>query len=182
MTKTTVKLDETTATTTTTTATPASEDTLDKRPWLMDALLYIGNCMASITHIREKQQYLLADIESGTLENEDYIKKADELSHLNELHEQIYNGYNITMSFIMDSVPGAKKEYRCLLKHTSTMLTMALEMGDAVDNASIDDMVHSTFNAFAGAVSLALNIEFKSCIRCIYDGLKEASDTKKLAL
>lgn len=151
---------------------------LDKRPWLMDALLYIGNCMASITHIREKQQYLLADIDNGVVAEEDLAKTVDEISNLNTLHDEVYSGYNTMMTFIMGKIPEAKKEYRCLLKHSSTMLIMAMELQDAVNDGEIDEMAKSTFNAFAGVVSLALGIEFKSCIRCIYDGIRQASEIK----
>lgn len=151
---------------------------LDKRPWLMDALLYIGNCLASITHIREKQQYLLADLENGEIEEIDIAKIVEEINNLNTLHDEVYAGYNSIMTFIMENIPNAKKEYRCLLKHTSTMLVMAMELSDAIDDGAIDETNKSTFNAFAGAVSLALGIEFKNCIRCIYDGIKQASEIK----
>ena len=154
------------------------QDKLDKRPWLMDALLYIGNCMASITHIREKQQYLIADLENGAVEETKIAEVTEEIANLNELRNEVYAGYNSIMTFIMESVPNAKREYRCLLKHTSTMIVMAMELGDAVDDGVIDEMTKHTFNSFAGAVSLALGIEFKSCIRCIYDGIKQASEIK----
>lgn len=157
---------------------PEASTQLDKRPWLMDALLFIGNCMASITHIREKQQYLLADLENGEIDEKDIAKAVEEINNLNTLRDEVYASYNAIMTFIMENVPGAKKEYRCLLKHTSTMLVIAIELGDAVDNGAIDETNKSAFNSFAGAVSLALGIEFKSCIRCIYDGIKQASQIK----
>lgn len=150
-----------------------------KRPWLMDALLYIGNCMAAITHIREKQQYLTAEIEDGGGEIGSRVEKTDEIANLNNLRNEIYDGYNTVMSYIMDNVPGAKKEYRCLLKHTATMLVISMELGDAINNATSDSATNSAFSAFAGAVSLSLGIEFKTCIRCLYDGMKDASDNAK---
>lgn len=153
------------------------EEQLDKRPWLMDALLYIGNSMAAITHIQEKKQYLLAEIE--TEEDTDIIQqKINEISNLNDLHDEIYDGYNSVMTHIMD-LPEAKKEYRCLLKHTSTNLIIAMELADAIDGADMDEPLRKAFNGFAGAVSLALGIEFKTCIRCIYDGLKDRSEKNK---
>lgn len=152
------------------------EGELDKRPWLMDALLYIGNCMAAITHIKEKQQYLIAEIENGDDDQPTIDKKTEEIANLNMLRSNVYAGYNTMMTYIMEHIPEAKKEYRCLLKHTSTMIVMALEIGDTLDNGDSDEVIKQSFNAFAGAVSLAIGIEFKSCIRCIYDGMKKTSD------
>lgn len=142
----------------------------------MDSLLYIGNCMAAITHIKEKQQYLISEIENGDITDAERDAKTEEISNLNTLREDTYSGYNTMMTYIMESIPNAKKEYRCLLKHASTMLVMSLEIGDSLDNGESDSVITDSFKSFAGTVSLALGIEFKNCIRCLYDGIKTASE------
>lgn len=83
------------------------------------------------------------------------------------------------MSYIYEAIPEAKKDCRCLLKHTALKLVLAQETADALNNEIGDKNLNLAFKTFAGAVSLALGIEFKTCMRCIYDGVKQASEKGK---
>lgn len=146
---------------------------LDKRPWLMDALLEIGQDVAMITHTREKYQYLEAEL--NALEDPSKINGiVDRMSALKEIQKNIYQSYDIKMSFITKEP--STKDGRCLLKHAAGKLTFAMEIDDSLDNSMSSDNLDLAFKVFAGAVSFVLGVEFKSCLRCIYDGMKATSD------
>lgn len=145
---------------------------LDKRPWLMDALLEIGQDVAIATHTREKAQYLKAEL--NRLEDASKIGEiTDKLAALNEIQRNTYDSYNTKMTFIVRQPE--TKDGRCLLKHASGKLTFAMELDDALDNPMSEENLNLAFEVFAGAVSFVLGAEFHSCLRCIYDGLNSAS-------
>lgn len=149
---------------------------LDKRPWLMDALLEIGQDMAILTHTREKTQYLKAEL--NKLESSDQAGIiVDRISALEEIRKNTYASYDTKMSFITQQPDS--KDGRCLLKHASAKLTFAMELDDALDNPMSEDNLNLAFQVFAGAVSFVLGVEFHSCLRCIYDGMNAVS--KELA-
>lgn len=146
---------------------------LDKRPWLMDWLFGIGHDMAIINHCYEKIQYLNADLKNGNGKVEEIV---DRLNHYHEIRRLAYKAYDLKMSYIFDEIPEAHKDDRCLLKHGSTDLILAQETSDALDNGISDENLKAEFEIFAGIVSLALGIEFKTCMRCLYDGFKKTAD------
>jgi hypothetical protein len=152
---------------------------LDKRPWLMDWLFEIGHNMAIINHCYEKIQYLQKDIENAGLD-EDLIRDlTDKIAHYHKIRELAYEAYDTEMSYLFDTIPEAQKDCRCLLKHASLKLVLAQETADVLNNAVGDINLHKSFEVFAGVVSLALGIEFNTCIRCIYDGIKNRANEAK---
>lgn len=155
------------------------ENILDKRPWLMDYLMEIGQDMAIINHCCEKLQYLKKDLENA--ENEDAIdiiaKKQD---HFYQVKEKAYDSYNLKMTEIFDIIPNSNKDCRCLLKHACFKVTLAMEGLDArPTNPVVQTNLDLAFDLFAMAVSLAIGIDFHDCVRCIYDGVKEVSEKNK---
>lgn len=152
---------------------------LDKRPWLMDWLFEIGHNMAIINHCYEKIQYLQKDIENAGLD-EDLIRDlTDKIAHYHKIRELAYEAYDTEMSYLFDTIPEAQKDCRCLLKHALLKLVLAQETADVLNNAVGDINLHKSFEVFAGVVSLALGIEFNTCIRCIYDGIKNRANEAK---
>lgn len=156
--------------------TPVNQESgLDKRPWLMDWLMEIGQDLAIINHCNEKLEYLAKDVENA--ETEDEIDKiAEKQTALYELKKTAYDGYNVKMTYIFNSVPGAVRDQRCLLKHGCNAITLAMEADDAMRNTVSEVNLRNAYRIFASAVSIALDIEFTDCVRCLYDGVKTASD------
>lgn len=148
---------------------------LDKRPWLMDWLFQIGHNMAVINHCYEKIQYLSKEVENAGDDMELVTKLTNKIAAYHEIRAAAYSAYNLEMSYIFSAIPEAQKEDRCLLKHASTDLVLAQETSDSLNNSTGDINLNQVFKVFAGVVSLALDIEFNTCIRCIYDGVAERS-------
>lgn len=151
---------------------------LDKRPWVMDWLFEIGHNMAIINHCYEKIQYLTKDIQESQ-SDEEAQKLVEKLSNYHYLRELAYQDYDLQMTYLFDTIPESEKDNRCLLKHASTKLVMAQETTDSLNNSTSDRNLELSFKLFAGAVSLALGIDFHACLRCIYDGVKKASEQAK---
>lgn len=148
---------------------------LDKRPWLMDWLFEMGQDLAIINHCNEKIEYLNVDIDnSESIEEIDNV--AEKLQNYQELKRVAYDGYNEKMTYVFDSIDYADKENRCLLKHACNRITLAMEADDTLRSSVSEHNLRNAYKVFASAVSLALGIEYNSCIRCIYDGVKAASD------
>lgn len=143
----------------------------------MDWLFEIGHNMAIINHCYEKIQYLQKELE--TADDSRVTEIGDKINSLVEIRKLAYEAYDIEMSYIFDTIPDAERDNRCLLKHASTALVLAQETSDALDNSTGDVNLNKAFQLFAGIVSLAIGIEFNTCMRCIYDGVKSASELNK---
>lgn len=154
--------------------TPTTSE-LDKRPWLMDWLMEIGQDLAIINHCNEKLEYISKDIANAETE-EEVDELAKKMDAVYDLKEAAYDGYNIKMTFIFDSIPGAARDQRCVLKHGCNVITLAMEVDDAMHGTISEMNLRNAYRIFALSVSIALGFEFTDCIRCIYDGVKTASD------
>lgn len=151
----------------------------DKRPWLMDALLEIGHNVADITHIREKEQYLQAELKNIDDPNK-ITEISDKLADLREIRQNVYKSYDLKASYICNQ--SETKEGRCMLKHAAAQLVFAMELDDSLDNSMSFENLNTEFDVFAGTVSFVLGIEFHSCLRCIFDGIKRVSEEISLPL
>ena len=152
---------------------------LDKRPWVMDWLFEIGHNMAIINHCYEKLQYLKKDIENAGLDDVLVQELTDKMAAYHEIRRLAYEYYDLEMSYLYEAIPEAQKDCRCLLKHASIKLVLAQETSDSLNNETGDMNLHKSFGIFAGIVALAFGIEFKTCMRCIYDGVKNRAEEVK---
>lgn len=152
------------------------ESTIDKRPWLMDWLFEIGQDIAIINHCNEKIQYLQKDIANNEGDYAEIDKIAEKINALESIIETAYESYDVKMSYIFMTVPGAVPENRCLLKHGCYKITLAEETYASQRSAVSKQNLDLAFKTFVGSISMALGIEFKECMRCLYDGIKTASD------
>ena len=142
------------------------------RAWIFDALMQCGQKLAQVNHLEEKINGLLSKFDETEDVNEAY-KIAEKVDHMRDLVQRISDDRRQLMDYIME-VSDASDEERCLLKHALLDYTIACELYEVdTKNEKLEKAMLATSETLAGVISLTLNLEFVTCMRCLADKYKK---------
>lgn len=145
------------------------------RAWIFDALMECGQKLAMVNHLEEKIVGLYSRLEE-TDDDKTALEITDKIGKMRTIVEITTEQRRKLMDYIMGQASSSDEE-RCLLKHALLDYTIATELFEAnTDDAELEYNMRKTSESLAAVISLTLNMEFKTCLRCVADYWKFPED------
>lgn len=144
----------------------------DKRGWVLDALVKVGQLEAAMNHNDEQISFLKERLES--LDNPDEVVQiADEIARNEDLIKTDYQNRVAIMDELFNTFNG-DRHYYCQLKHRATAYVIACENFHSRDcTPAEEESMHRASQALAMTCSLAFGFAPFSCLRCLDEQLKQ---------
>lgn len=153
-----------------------AQATVNRRGWVMDQLMLVGQLEAAMGHIDERITDLWIQLEGE--EDTDAISKiSNELSALYDTQRGLYDARVAAETAIFDAFPNADRTKWCLVKHLSMAYAIASENFHARDcNENSEQTLRATSAALGEVTSLALGFEPYGCLRCLDEAIQGVGD------
>ena len=147
--------------------------TTNKRGWIFDQLMLVGQIEAGMCHNDEEICNLYSDMDNHA-DNPDEIQKiADRLNTNLELIKNDYSDRVDALNQVFDAVEGSDRHYYCQVKHRATRFVLAAENYHARGcNPEAEGNLVAAGKALATTCSLAFGFEPMQCLRCLDEALK----------
>lgn len=146
--------------------------TPQKRGWIFDEIVKIGQLEAAMGHNDEQICNLYSDMEN--LEKpEDAQKIADELNTNYEIIRLDYDNRVDSLNAVFDAVPDSDRHYYCQVKHRAMMYVIAGENFHARGcTPEAEQSLVKAGKSLALTCSLAFGFEPMECLRCLDEALR----------
>lgn len=146
----------------------------NKRGWIFDELIKVGQLEAAMAHNDEEVHSIRVKLE-GVNEVDDITKLSDELALNEDIIKLDYENRVDSLNSVFDNIPNSNRHYYCQVKHRSTALVIAAENFHARGcPADAEDSLHRAFKSLALTCSLAFGFEPMECMRCLDEALKKS--------
>lgn len=143
-----------------------------KRGWVMDQLMLVGQFEAAMGHIDERITDIWVQME-GLEDTDKLAKLSDELSALYETQRDLYNARVTAEQAIFDAFPESDRTKWCLVKHLAMAYSIASENFHARNcDANAESTLKDAAAALGRASGLALGFEPYGCLRCLDEAIQ----------
>ena len=150
----------------------AKEKSDEKRGWIFDQLMIVGQLEAAMGHNDEEVCNLYQEMDLNADKPEEITKIADKLNAIIEIVKATYPIRTDAQKQIFDAMNGDMHQW-CLIKHLATAYVTAGENYHARDcDPDAERVLTKTGEALAMACSLAFGFEPMSCLRCLDEAIK----------
>lgn len=150
-----------------------------KRGWVFDAIIQIGNIEAGMSHGDEEICNLQHDSQSTNGSVEEVQKIMDALAMNHDMLSIDYEDRVALENFVFEFIPESNRHYWCRVKHAATSFVVACENYHASGmRPELEDHMVRRSKVLAMACSMAFNMEVLDCLRCLSDSLSKRPEPK----
>lgn len=150
------------------------EELKQKRGWVFDELMIVGQLEAGMNHNDEEICNLTTEMEDHPDDLEFLEEKADEINANVEILELDYRNRVDTLNQIFDAIPGSNRHYYCQLKHRATAFVQAAENYHARGcSEEAEQTMIKIGKTLALTCSIAFGFEPLSCLRCLDEAVSK---------
>lgn len=143
-----------------------------KRGWIFDAILQIGQIEAGMEHSDEQICNIYHDMSENNGDLDEITKLTEELADNRELLEIDYQDRVVLQNMVFDAIPDSNKHYWCRLKHAATAFAKAAENYHASKlHPEFEQHLVRAGQRLAIVCSRAFGMEVMDCLRCVSDSL-----------
>lgn len=159
----------------------AKEDSNQKRGWIFDQLMIVGELEAAMNHNDEEICNLHQNIADNPEDPDKIQKWADELNNNYEIIAIDYKNRVNALNQIFNAVEGSNRHYYCQLKHRAALFIMAAETYHARGGApEAEEVLIEAGKSLALTCSVALGFEPFECLRCLDEKIADIMGKKSI--
>lgn len=152
-----------------------------KRGWIFDAILQIGQIEAGMEHSDEQICNIYHDMDENSGDLSEIEALTEELADNRALLEIDYEDRVSLQNMVFDAIPESNKHYWCRLKHAAIVFAKAAENYHASKlHPEFEKHLVRAGQRLAIICSRAFGMEVMDCLRCVSDSLsgKEQPETQ----
>ena len=150
------------------------EPTQQKRGWIFDEIVKVGQLEAAMAHNDEQVCNLYSDMEEFGDDADKLSDIANELNVNYEITRLDYDNRVDSLNGIFNAIPNSNRHYYCQVKHRATVYAIAGENFHARHcDPEAERSLVAAGKALALTCSLAFGFEPMQCLRCLDEAMKK---------